>query len=285
MAASIEATTIAYFKLLYPKYGGTSDTVIAQLIRTVSHEIERYTDRWLKYTQYTEYFDNERPEDAVFHPKATPIKGVTGYYDQDRDFTSSDVVASDSLITTPDGKGVAFVDYKTRVGRKVVKLVYNGGLAPSTNQVTLNLTGVSGSFSTGDVLSITGTSGNAGILGSVVSWDPTGSDLVVLPTSTEGDARFGGFATGSIYNEGTGTTGASNAAYGTITTFDTENLINDYPDIALAACLQIQYEMITRDEVGQSTVSERDQSRTLSNLGQLAPEVKARLMRYRRIPV
>jgi len=282
MAATIPATTIAYFKLLYPKYEGTSDTTIAQLIRTVSHEIERFTNRWLKYASYTEYFDMERPEDPVFYPKATPIKGVTAYYDQDRDFTSSDVVDSDSLITTPDGLGVAFVDYKTSVGRRVVKLVYNGGLAPSTNWVTLNVTGSTGTFTADSVVSLAGVTGNASIKGTVMSWDPTNADLVILPTTTEGDAKFGGFETGQVVVQGTGATGT---VYATISTFDTENLINDYPDITHAACLQIQYEMITRDQPGQSSISERDDSASLVRVGQLAPEVKDRLRRYRRIPI
>lgn len=281
MVAGINVTTLDHFTRQQHGYTGTNDDLINVLISTVSTAFEKYINRHLKQMSRTEYFDviNSNVHDPEFFPKGIPIITAAVYYDQDRVFSAGTEVGSAYVILNNQDRIITIDDYYMSKGRRVVKIIYTGGFATSTSNVTLVMkAGGTGTYAAGDWARVC-----SDALGTVVSWDAVTHELVVTPRSPTGSSNStpekGEFNVKDVVH------GDPTGGLWTIDSFNTSNLIYDYPDLAFAANLQIQFAMQTKDHPGRTDVSIGDVSASIIKAAKLAPEVRETLKQYRQVAI
>lgn len=134
----LNLTTLARVKSYLEITDGNSDNSIELLIPSISQSIERYLNREIRKTNYTEYFDVE-PKQKVFYLKAIPVvvDTLALNYDIDREFpVTNELEDEDFAIYEEEGRVEIDKIVLTRnvwdVQRKVLKATYAGGMASST---------------------------------------------------------------------------------------------------------------------------------------------------------
>ena len=113
------------------------DDVLQALIRSVSARVERYIDRQIEKTTTTEVFDVARNQ-RVFFLKAYPTTSVTTvHWDSDFAWGSSTLVSSDRYALSNSGADgmIVFDAGYLSPGENVLKVVYVGGIADSTEEL------------------------------------------------------------------------------------------------------------------------------------------------------
>ncbi len=270
--AEINATTIAWLKEWAPGHKSLStarDELLARLIPVVSTAIEKHLRRFMKRKSRNEYFDVHDDQVREFFTKGVPITLVTSVsYDTAVPQTFSDALSTSNYSISGDGDSVRIVEYELQPGPRRIKIVYTGGLAESCNDVTVVMkTGGTGDYVVGETISVGGTA-----KGTVVSWASSTRTLVFTPVSTCVDVYYGGLAVNNVV---TGT-----SATWTVDSFATSNLMHDYPDVAGATTLQVEYALGIKDHVGKTRIQVLDDSSYFDKALWLCPEAKELLAPY-----
>ncbi len=269
--AGIDVITIGKVKGFLSGFasGTEQHAMLNTIISIMSTMFENYLNRYLYQTSRTEYFDIDHVDNLTFFPRGVPISAVTGYYDESREWgTGTDIDAEDCIISA-DSMAVQLVDdYIVQRCEKALKLVYTGGLATSTWNITAVLSSVTGTFTAGNALYV-----STNVKGTVVSWTAAAGStgtLVWTPTVTDSalDEMTGGFAVGDSIKE-TGSTPT-----GKITSFSPSNLLYDYPEIMAAALAQAAYIFQHKDHPGKTEVSALGERMFIDKASRLCPEAK-----------
>lgn len=113
----------------------TEDATLTHIITAVSAQLQRYLNRWIEATSYTEYFDVH--DDAeVFSVHAYPITALTSVKNA-VDWTWS---ATSSISTTYTNynahDGLVYVyGQQLAEGYGALQIVYTGGMAANTDEL------------------------------------------------------------------------------------------------------------------------------------------------------
>lgn len=249
------------------------DNQVNRLIRAVSFIFEKYLDRYLYQVSRTEYHDIFAGQQD-FYLRGSPISSATLYFDPDRTFATA--LDASNVVLSRYLDAARVVDYGLSPGKRYMKIVYTGGLATSTANVTIQMnSGGTLTYTVGEYVKLSATN-----MGTVVSWDATNLILVVTPISTNPDCAQAGFSVGdSVVGASSNATWVV-AADGFSTT---SNLVQDYPDIALAADYQIVHELITKEHPGMERIEIGEYSGMVPMAPELLPKVRMLLAPHRRI--
>jgi hypothetical protein len=242
-------------------------------IPVISDRIETYLDRDLETTSYPEYFDVLEGQ-TEFFVKAYPISSITsvksdstGEFDGDEsDETNYHIGAQENSIV---------LDTPVIPGRRVLQVVYTGGLATHGVNSVFEITVGSGALVAGKW--VEGRTSNA--VGYIQSLSGTTLTVEVL---------YGIFQDGEIIDEKNSESGNANGDYVTINSVTSRGLAEAYPVIVEACELQIRYIDDHRSDFeNQSTIKGQTTRRALSDQSPdgLVDEVRNMLRPYKRITV
>jgi len=237
---------------------------LTNIINAMSSAFERYLGRYIYQTSRNEDFDVNNEDHLEFFPRGVPITSVTGYYDTGRDF--DDAIDSDDCIIGPDAMSVLLVNgYQVEASRMSLRLTYTGGMATSTMNITAVLEATpTGTFAAGDAL----LDASDDAIGTCVSYDATTLTIVWTPTttSTTFDEETGGQAVGGTIQTSGG------VKSGTIESFDTSNLLYDYPEIMMAAQMQADHIFRRKDHIGATRIDTVGETQNYVTKARLLPE-------------
>ena len=175
----------------------------------------------------TEYFDILGAWQIEFYPKANPVTAITSIaHDSTGLFTGSESTLTNHYIGL-NGDSIV-LDNPTTIGRKVLELVYTGGVAVHGTQSTFTLTSpgvfVANQFVWGS------TSGAWGIVKSFST--PT---IVV-------ENLYGVFEDGEVLNQAAKEgANAGDGVTGTISAITAQSLAEQFPEYTTAVEMQIRY--------------------------------------------
>ena len=276
-APGIDVVTLAYIKGQlsgFTSTDATRDARMTRLIKVISQRFESFLNRYLEATERTEYFDVGVYAPQEYWVLGTPVTVAEVFSDANRDFGASTEVDSDYVFITQGGDSVQVLDYTMAQGVRMMKLVYTGGLATSTANVSITMAaGGTGVFTAGNSVYKDGV---ATVLGTVVSWSSTTKILVV--SSEHADCEAMGLVVGDKVDEG-----AADPEW-TIASITASNLIVDYPQIAMAAVSMFQYTWNSKDNIGQTSISVLEQSASFDRTSDIPQEVETALWPYRQSP-
>jgi len=240
-------------------------TALRQIVSDISKSIIKALNREVRKQEYTEYFDIRKGQE-VFQLKAYPV--VTGatfkvYHDSVREFSESTLIDSSNYdINSGADEGILTIDdYTLTAGSGYLKVVYTGGLATVTAEMTVTTSGESGSFAAENII----IGGTSGAIATVVSF----SDHTLKATVTAG-----------VFVVGETITAGSKSAV--IDSIDVNPLVMAYPDLAGACEKQSGFVYQRRTQIGVSSMSVEGGSVSFYK-DQFQPEVKGVIERYRKI--
>ena len=107
----------------------TDDAYLSTLIDGISEAIEQYCRRKFAARRYTEYHSGDGSSGVLFVDEY-PIVAVTSLHDDvDREFGSSDLIATGNYVVSGDDGMVELYDDETRFskGTRNIKITYTGG--------------------------------------------------------------------------------------------------------------------------------------------------------------
>jgi len=276
-APGIDVVTLAYIKGQlsgFTSTDATRDARITRLIKVISQRFESFLNRYIYAEERTEYFDVGEYAPQEYWVLGTPVTAAEVYSDSSREFAAATEVDSDYVFITQGGDSVQVLDYTMGQGVRVMKLVYTGGLAASTANISLTMAaGGTGDFTAGNSVYKDGV---ATVLGTVVSWSSTTKILVV--SSEHADCEAMGLAVGDSVDEG-----AADPEW-TISSISASNLIVTYPQIAQAAVAMFQYVWNSKDNIGQTSITVLEQSASFDRTSDMPQEVETALWPYRQSP-
>jgi len=135
--ATFACTDLASVKtMLESNIGATQDTLLGDLITAISGRIERHLHRGIGQESRTEYFDawpgrTNRLQLHAYPVQASPAVAIKN--DQDHGFGGGITALNDDLYTVDLERGVVYFENTTLLsGRRVLQVVYTGGLALTT---------------------------------------------------------------------------------------------------------------------------------------------------------
>lgn len=251
----------------------THDQLLRQFITGVSSQVERFLDRHLERKARTEVY-SLRPGQAVVQLRGYPVSSspapaFKNAYDQD---FSGDAIDDDlyyvDLQSGRDSTGhLRFTGrYAPVSGEGVLQAVYTGGMGEGRIGVRMIATigTITGTMTVGNTV-VGGTSGARGLIVARTS----GVSITV-------DVYSGVFEAGETLTDVT----ASGSC--TMSAISTSPLVHDFPDVVMAAELQLAHLWQRRDTVGAVSVSGENGSISLENPGfELLPGVRSMLSQYR----
>ena len=130
----MDLTTLARVKELLKRTDGADDTLLAQLIKSVSRQIEKHLNRHAERIARTELYDVEPGQNLIFLQGSPVLASPAPVFknDPERDFDAFSIVDAD-LFFLDLKNGVATFD-KVRILHDpgAMQVVYTGGLAVST---------------------------------------------------------------------------------------------------------------------------------------------------------
>lgn len=266
-------TTIARVKGLMDIEGSGDEAekledILRQIIHSVSKSIENspYFDRHIKSEQRSEQFDVEYAQ-GILSLKGYPINGSADFKvwsDSLRAFGDSTLLDSANYYVDEESGIIKFDKHTLTEGRGTLKVQYTGGLAVSTDVLTGTITGLSNTFTVGEVV-VGGTSGARGTLIS-----QSGSDISISVISGEFVA-----AEPIAGRDSTGTC--------TLATITQTPLITLNPDLVHACDLQASFIFQRRGELGLKSSSLEGGSISTYQTLDFLPEVKRILRTYKRV--
>lgn len=116
--------------------GQPSQTLVSQLITSVSYLVQQYLDRQVQSGSQTQYFDVD-DGDQVFQLNAYPVSAVASvYYDYQQAWATATLLQSTtyaSPLYDPTGRMIFYSPFQP--GRKLfnaLKVSYTGGMAADT---------------------------------------------------------------------------------------------------------------------------------------------------------
>jgi hypothetical protein len=131
--AVTDLTTVARIKVLDSAYSnGAKDTLLGQVITSVSARVERYLDRHILSTSRTEKF-NLTSFGCIFEVKGYPVSAVTAVDNDGTSITLSDVIYDDNSV----GR-ISINDNVLTAGFGRLSITYTGGMATDTSDFISN---------------------------------------------------------------------------------------------------------------------------------------------------
>lgn len=254
--------------------------IINQYLYGVSASIESYLDRQFEKISRTEYF-NLSEGDREFFVSAPGITTLTTVkIDSTGEFTGSETELTDSFIGR-SGNSVV-LQFGQIPSKRGLQIVYTGGIATTTSISTYTLTTVVGSFSVGEFVE----GMNSGALGIITAFNTVSEVMSV-------DVLYGTFLVAeTLRKRDTEEAGFSNGITAVLSTIDVQSLVELEPEIALAVETQLRYNVKTKDDFENKTVTKDMVSRRDNNvlaLGgngnayfDLQPETRSLLAKHRR---
>jgi hypothetical protein len=242
---------------------------------SITRSFEKYLNREFILQSRTEYFDVKFKKQR-YYPRSAPISSITNiYYSRDGVYDGSsetELDGDDDFIIGAESNSVWLNSALGFINPKGLRIIYMGGLATHGTQSTFTVTN-GGNFTAGRFV-LGSTSGAMGI---VVSG--SGTSLVL-------DNLRGIFEAEAINEYATEAASGSTTANDTISAIASQSLAEAYPDITMAAEMQIRYmfkhkddfEMVgsTRDAVNLRNTYEKPQMRfTAEVINMLAPYRRA----------
>jgi len=256
-----------------------NDRLLKTWIASCSMMIEKYLDRSVEKTSYTEYF-SLIPNKQFFVVKAYPVSTLTSVYIDSSALWTGDESEIEDCFTNDYANAVYF-PYGFTVpgsGAKAVRVIYTGGLAahPTNSTYTIAAAGQTGAWAVNSYV-IGAVSGAVGV---VVSYTAGTRALVV-------ENYYGTFKVGEALTQTTAESSGSSTATGTLEAVSIESLADVAPDLLSACEMQVRYmwkhttdfEITGTDKDGLTT---RDNRLVASHLP-LLPEVREILNPYRRV--
>ncbi len=262
-------TTLARVKTLLEVKGDTLDTVLKQIIRSVSKAIENSAlfDRYIERKLRTEYFDTDYAQPIV-SVKGVPIDEDTApliYHDTAREFATGTLIDAGNYYVQAARGIIKFDRYTLSEGKGSLKIVYTGGLSESTDRMVVTISSIVGTFTVGETV----TGGTGGATGTVVSIDVSNLTMTV------------DVLTGEFELDETITGGTSNATC-VIDAITQNPIVMAYPDLAHACEIQAGFIQQRRNTLGQKSVSLEGGSVSTFQTLKFLPEVRQILNTYRR---
>ena len=230
-------------------------TRIENLIISISKKVENYLGYSLDIQSRTEYHDVNHNQ-QVFFTKAQTIQSLTSLYvDYTGLWDGSTESEIDDCYVGIDNKSVVLPVKLSQPTQKGVRIIYTGGLA--YDGVKTRITVDDTTDWTVNRYAVGGTSGAVGIVSSVI--DGTALSIENL----QGIFEAGETISQHSYEDPASRGSASATAV--ISTIDRPSLVESYPDIVLAAEIEINYhfkhkndyEMITDNRDGTSLRRDR----------------------------
>ena len=211
-----------------------NNRLITNFLTSSSREIQRYVGRELLSQSRTEYFDIEAVGQMEFWPEAVPLSAITSIeYDSTGLFTGSETTLSNFYIGA--GSNSFVLDVPQAMGKRVLKIVYTGGVATHGTRSTFTVS--SAGVFVADKFVFGSTSGAWGIVVSL-----TASVTLIVET------LYGVFEAAEVLNQAA-KEGAS-AGDGVTATLDTitaQSLAEQIPEYATAVEMQLRYLMRRKD--------------------------------------
>lgn len=205
---------------------------------SVTRSFEKYLNRSFLTKAYTEYFD-ATPQKQRYYPRGTPISSITSaYYDMRGLYsgTSESQIDDDTgYIIGAESNSVYITNGFGFSNPKGLRLVYTGGFAYHGTRSTFVIT--TGNAFTTNYFVLGNTSGAMGI---VISRD---TKTLVL------DNLRGAFEAGETITEyTTESADAATTVTDVIASITYQSLAEAYPDITIAAQMQIRYMFKHKDD-------------------------------------
>ena len=257
----------------------TNRRVLNQYLYAVSNNIQAYLSAKFELKARTEYFDIRRNEQE-FWIEGVPIVSITSViHDIDGKFDGSGTaIDSDNYITGIHDKSVV-ISFPQYPGRKVLQIIYTGGVSNTSTKSTFAITPVSGTFLV-NKFATGSTSGASGIITAYSS-----SSITI-------DTLYGTFVAGETLTMQTTEGGAdvSNVS-ATLDSITVQSFAELLPEVTLACDLQIRYNVKTMDDfelksIDKDKSARRDSQKELTFRGayqDLQPEVRSLINKHRRI--
>jgi len=256
-----------------------NDRLLKSWMITCSNMVEKYIDRSILKTTYTEYF-TVAPTTRIYWLKAIPIVTLTDVYtDPTGEWEGDESEVTDcfmneyaSAVCMPFGYNLL------TAGPNSLRIRYTGGLAAHAVDATyiISATGYTGTF-TVDSFVFGSSSGAVGI---VKSYTALTRALVV-------ENYYGQFTVGETLSQTMGESAGAETASGVIESVSIPSLCDVAPDIIMACEMQVRYmwkhtsdfEVIGTDKDG---LTSRDSRLNVPHLP-LLPEVREILNPYKRM--
>lgn len=245
-------------------------------ISSVSSSVERFLNRSLAITTYTEYFDS-RYGQLEYYLRARPVTSITSVYEDSSG--EWDGTGESEVTDVYIGEGSSSFVMPTSLGyiaRRALRCIYVGGLAYHGTRNLLAISSVTGTFTVGNYVR----GGTSLALGIVRASTATTLTLEVLSGIFEAEALTE--YTNELCTAASGTT----AICASVTR---AALCESYPDITRAAEIQIEYLFKNKMHLGVESVT-RDGNTQFRRAGyaprsEFLPEARAMLVPYRVLSV
>lgn len=256
-----------------------NNRLLTTFLLSTTKNIERFLNRSFLKESRTEYFDVENESQISFFPKALPIASVTSVYSDSTGLYDGSVEGELTDWYIGKDNNSVVLDYPIIPAQKGLRIIYTGGLATHGTRSTLALTSVVGTF-TKDKFVTGSLSGAVGKITSTVTATP----LVV-------ETLMGEWESGDVLSLQNTEGGAdvSNIS-ATVSSLTAQAACELYPELSMAAEMQIRYMWKHKDDFENSGVNKdgtkyRDTAKKAVNIYLLRPEVRAMCQGFKRYAI
>jgi len=248
-------------------------------MHTVSNQIQSYLNTDFALAQKTEYFDVRNTE-RQFWVRAIPIVTIDSvYHDASGEYDGSEAEVTGSIIGKNNRSVI--LDYSLSVGRKVIRIIYTGGVSTTATKSTFAVSNIQGTFLVDRFV----TGSNSGAVGIVSAFDSSAETIQI-------DTLYGIFSTDDSLTMQTTEGGIDIAGIGCdIDSITVQSFSEIYPEISLAVDTQIDYLIRTSGDsentsVQKDGVSRRSVQTEITFRGAyqtLQPEARSLINAHRRL--
>ncbi len=253
-----------------------NNRLLTTFLLSTTKNLEKFLNRKFLKESRTEYYDVESDSQLTFFPIALPIASITSAYADSTGLYDGSVEGALTDYYIGKDSNSVVLDYPILQAQKGLRIIYTGGLSEHGTRSTLALTSISGTFTTEKFV----TGSLSGAVGKIVT------TTAVTPLIVE--TLMGEWEVGDILSL-QNTEGGEDVAgiAGTISALTIQAACETYPELAMAAEMQIRYMWKHKDDFENKGVTKdgtnyRQLDRNPINIYQLCPEVRTMCQGYKR---